>query len=188
MRRSTATWATTASTSCLISTDRSRTSSSQIKTASADLRGDLFDQLRELLAVHETAEELVLRPLTKSAGDQGKRIADERIAEENEAKQVLAGLEKLDPASEAFLAEFGSFAADVLEHATNEEQQEFPLIRRENDSDRLAKVGTAMQMVEKVAPTHPHPSAKNAAVTLAIGPFASLVDRARDAISAAIKD
>jgi hypothetical protein len=45
-----------------------------------------------------------------------------------------------------------------------------------------------MQMVEKVAPTHPHPSAKTAAVTLAVGPFASLVDRARDAISAALKD
>jgi hemerythrin superfamily protein len=160
----------------------------QIKTASADARGDLFDQLREMLAVHETAEELVLRPVTKSAGDEGKRIANERIAEENEAKQVLADLEKLDPTSEAFLTEFGSFAADVLEHATNEEQQEFPLVRRENDADRLAKIGSAMRMVEKVAPTHPHPSAKSAPVTLAVGPFASLVDRARDAISAALKD
>jgi hemerythrin superfamily protein len=160
----------------------------QIKTASADVRGDLFDQLREMLAVHETAEELVLRPVTKSAGDDGKRIANERIAEENEAKQVLADLEKLDPASEVFLTEFGSFAVDVLEHATNEEQQEFPLVRRENDADRLSKIGSAMQMVEKVAPTHPHPSAKSVPVTLAVGPFASLVDRARDAISAALKD
>jgi hemerythrin superfamily protein len=160
----------------------------QIKTASSETRGELFDQLREMLAVHETAEEIVLRPVTKATGDEGKRIANERIAEENEAKQVLADLEKLDPTSEAFLTEFGSFAADVLEHATNEEQQEFPLVRRENDADRLSKLGSAMQMVEKVAPTHPHPSAKTAAVTLAVGPFASLVDRARDAISAALKD
>ncbi|HVV76435.1 MAG TPA: hemerythrin domain-containing protein [Mycobacteriales bacterium] len=159
-----------------------------IKTASADNRGALFDELREMLAVHETAEELVLRPVTKSAGADGKRIAEERIAEENEAKRALADLEKLDPASETFLAEFGAFASDVVEHATNEEQQEFPLVRRENDSDRLSKLGTAMQRVEKVAPTHPHPSAKSAAVTLAVGPFASLLDRARDAISAAVKD
>ena len=160
----------------------------QIKTASAESRGDLFDDLREMLAVHETAEELVLRPVTKATGDAGKRIANERIAEENEAKQVLADLEKLDPASDAFITEFGSFAADVLEHATNEEQQEFPLVRRDNDADRLAKLGTTMRRVEKVAPTHPHPSAKTAAVTLAVGPFASLVDRARDAISAALED
>ncbi|HVT64012.1 MAG TPA: hemerythrin domain-containing protein [Mycobacteriales bacterium] len=160
----------------------------QIKTAPAESRGDLFDQLREMLAVHETAEELVLRPVTKATGDEGKQVADARIAEENKAKQVLADLEKLDPASEAFLTEFGSFAADVLEHANNEEQQEFPLVRRDNDADRLAKLGTAMRMVEKVAPTHPHPSAKNAAITLAVGPFASLVDRARDAISGALKD
>jgi hemerythrin superfamily protein len=160
----------------------------QVKTASVESRGELFDQLREMLAVHETAEELVLRPVTKSTGEAGKRIADERIAEENKAKQVLADLEKLDPASDAFLVEFTSFAADVLEHATNEEQQEFPLVRRENDADRLSKLGTAMKLVEKVAPTHPHPSAKTAAVTLAVGPFASLVDRARDAISGAMKD
>jgi hemerythrin superfamily protein len=160
----------------------------QIKTASPESRGELFDELRELLAVHETAEELVLRPVTKATGEDGKRIANERIAEENEAKQVLADLEKLDPQSEAFLTEFGAFAADVLEHATNEEQQEFPLIRRDNDSARLGKLGSAMQKVEKVAPTHPHPSAKNVAVTLAVGPFAAIVDRARDAISAALKD
>lgn len=160
----------------------------QIKSASPESRGDLFDQLREMLAVHETAEELVLRPVTRSAGDDGKRIAQERIAEENEAKQVLADLEKLDPQSDTFLTEFGAFAADVLEHATNEEQQEFPLVRRDNDADRLAKMGSVMDKVEKVAPTHPHPSAKSAAVTLAVGPFASLIDRARDAISEAIRD
>lgn len=160
----------------------------QIKTASSESRSELFDQLREMLAVHETAEELVLRPVTKSTGDEGKRIAQERIAEENEAKQALADLEKLDPESEAFLTEFGAFAADVLEHATNEEQQEFPLVRRDNDADRLAKLGSMMAKVEKVAPTHPHPSAKSAPVTLALGPFASIIDRTRDAISAALKD
>jgi hemerythrin superfamily protein len=141
-----------------------------------------------MLAVHETAEELVLRPVTKSAGDEGKRIAEARIAEENEAKQVLAGLEKLDPQSDTFLTEFGSFASDVLEHATKEEQQEFPLLRRENDPDRLAKLGAAMEKVEKVAPTHPHPSAKSTAATAVMGPFASIVDRTRDALAAALKD
>lgn len=155
----------------------------EIKRASAHARGPLFDELREMLAVHETAEELVLRPVTKSLGDEGKRIAEERFAEENEAKQVLAELEKLDPASEAFLTEFGAFAADVLEHATNEEQQEFPLVRRENDSDRLKKLGAAMEKVEQVAPTHPHPSAKSTAANTILGPFAAITDRIRDAVS-----
>ncbi len=160
----------------------------QIKTAPADARGALFDEFRESLAVHETAEELILRPSTRAAGEDGKRIAEERMAEENEAKQVLADLEKLDPASDAFLTEFGAFAADVLEHATNEEQQEFPLVRRENDAERLAKMGKAMQTVEKVAPTHPHPNAKSTTANAVLGPFASIMDRTRDAISAALKD
>ncbi|HWC36510.1 MAG TPA: hemerythrin domain-containing protein [Mycobacteriales bacterium] len=160
----------------------------QIKTAAADSRGELFDELREMLAVHETAEELVLRPVTKAAGEDGKQIADDRTAEENEAKRALADLEKLDPASDTFLTDFEAFAADVLEHATNEEQQEFPLVRRDNDADRLAKLGAAMEKVEQVAPTHPHPSAKSTAAVAAMGPFASILDRARDAISAALKD
>jgi hemerythrin superfamily protein len=160
----------------------------QIKTGSAESRGALFDELREMLAVHETAEELVLRPVTKSAGDEGKRIADERFAEENDAKKVLVELEKLDPQSEAFLTEFGAFAASVQAHASNEEQQEFPLVRRENDADRLAKLGTAMERVEKVAPTHPHPSAKSTAANTVLGPFASVMDRTRDLISSALKD
>ena len=158
----------------------------EIKKSPAETRGSLFDELRESLAVHEAAEELILRPVTRSTGDQGKAIADARMAEENDAKQALADLEKLDPASEAFMTDFGAFAADVLEHATNEEQEEFPLVRKEKDADTLGKMGTAMDLVEKVAPTHPHPSAKSTTANVVLGPFASIMDRARDAISSAI--
>lgn len=158
----------------------------QIKIAAPNDRGELFDELRKSLAVHETAEELILRPVTKSISDEGLAMADARIAEENEAKRSLAELEKLDPSTEAFLADFDAFASDVLEHANNEETQEFPLVRESNDADRLQKLGMAMEKVEKVAPTHPHPAAKSAAVTVVVGPFASIVDRARDAISGAL--
>ncbi|HVY10109.1 MAG TPA: hemerythrin domain-containing protein [Mycobacteriales bacterium] len=158
----------------------------EIKKSPAENRGALFDELRESLAVHETAEELILRPATRSAGEQGKAVAEARMAEENEAKQALADLEKLDPASDAFMTDFGAFAADVLEHATNEEQQEFPLVRAEKDENALEKMATAMDLVEKVAPTHPHPSAKSTTSNVVLGPFASIMDRARDAISSAL--
>ena len=40
-----------------------------------------------------------------------------------------------------------------------------------------------VKAAEKTAPTHPHPStAGSPAAQWAVGPFASLVDRARDAI------
>src|ERR687885_329359 len=39
------------------------------------------------------------------------------------------------------------------------------------------------QTAEKMAPTHPHPSAKTTAMNYVAGPFAAMLDRARDAFS-----
>jgi hypothetical protein len=44
-------------------------------------------------------------------------------------------------------------------------------------------MGTALKAAEAVAPTHPHPStAGSPAAQWAVGPIASIVDRARDAV------
>ncbi|MCW2808878.1 MAG: Hemerythrin cation binding domain protein [Marmoricola sp.] len=88
--------------------------------------------------MHETAEEMVLRPVTNDTA--GKAVVDARNQEESEANEVLKQLEKLDVSSTE----------------------------------------------EAVAPTHPHPSTAGSPVAQwALGPFASLVDRTRDAISSA---
>jgi hypothetical protein len=61
-----------------------------------------FDQLRELLAVHEAGEELILRAITRHHVPGGNQVADARMAEEHEAKETLAALEKLDVNSPEF--------------------------------------------------------------------------------------
>ncbi|HVW82312.1 MAG TPA: hemerythrin domain-containing protein [Mycobacteriales bacterium] len=160
----------------------------KVKAAGPDSRTELFDQLREMLAVHETAEELILRPVTRGIGEDGSRIADARMAEENEAKKVLAELDKADASSEGFLAQFAAFATDVLKHASNEEEVEFPLVREQTDAEQRQMLASRMEKVEKMAPTHPHPSAKTTAANAVLGPFAAVLDRVRDAVSAAIKD
>ena len=40
-----------------------------------------------------------------------------------------------------------------------------------------------MELAEKMAPTHPHPSAKTTTMNYVAGPFAAMLDRARDAFS-----
>jgi hemerythrin superfamily protein len=160
----------------------------QVSSARGEERREAFTALRRLLAVHETAEEEIVHPRARKEIENGASVVDARLQEENEAKQTLSQLEKMDVDSADFEKLFEQFHADVLEHATNEEQQEFPLVRRDNDADRLAKLGTAMEKVEKVAPTHPHPSAKTTAANAVLGPFASILDRTRDAIAAALKD
>jgi hemerythrin superfamily protein len=153
-----------------------------VQHGAAESRQDSFDQLRELLAVHETAEELILRPVTRKDVPGGAEIADARIAEENQSKDVLAQLEKLDADSAEFTTMFTSFAADVKQHANNEETYEFPLVRQHQEPPALEKMGDRLEKAEKTAPTHPHPSARSTAANAVLGPFAAMVDKVRDAI------
>ncbi|HTW20109.1 MAG TPA: hemerythrin domain-containing protein [Mycobacteriales bacterium] len=160
----------------------------QVKNSVGEARQASFDELRQLLATHEAAEELILRPVTRRSVEGGDEIADARIAEENQAKDVLSQLEKLDVASVEFTTTFETFAADVQKHAHNEETYEFPSIRASQDSEDLARLETALATAEKVAPTHPHPSARSTTATAVLGPFAALLDKARDAIGKATSD
>jgi hemerythrin superfamily protein len=150
-------------------------------TTTAESRQEAFDALRELLARHETAEEMVVRPLTRDI-DKGKAVAEARMAEENESKDVLKKLENLDIASVEFARTFESFAKSVLEHAIAEETYEFPLLRQ-LDADKLEKAERAFLLAEKTAPTHPHPSSRSTAMNFVAGPFAAVADRARDAVA-----
>lgn len=152
------------------------------KTKTAKARQNAFDTLRELLARHETAEEMIVRPLTRGI-DGGSTIASARMDEENESKDVLAQLEKLDIASVEFARTFETFAKSVLEHAQAEEAYEFPLLRSMLDANKLEQAEKALLMAEKTAPTHPHPSARSTTMNYLTGPFAAMADRARDAVS-----
>ena len=152
------------------------------KTTTAASRQKAFDHLRELLSRHETAEAMIVRPLTRRF-DNGEAIASARMDEENSSKEVLAELEQLDIASVEFARLFETFGQAVLEHALAEEAYEFPLLRRNLDPDRSQEAEEHLLLAEKTAPTHPHPSAKSTAMNYVAGPFAAVADRARDAIS-----
>jgi hemerythrin superfamily protein len=154
------------------------------KTTTAESRQVAFDALRELLARHETAEEMIIRPLTRGI-DGAEPVASARMDEENEAKVVLTELEKLDIASVKFARQFEKFAGAVLTHAQAEEKHEFPLLRHNVDADKRRTAERMLLLAERTAPTHPHPSAKTTAMNYVAGPFAAMVDRARDAISKA---
>jgi hypothetical protein len=154
----------------------------QLQASPASGRKELFDDLRALLAVHETAEEMVLR--SQADGGAWKDVAEERNREEHEANEVLKDLEALDPQTDAFLEKLTAFEKAVDEHAEAEETEEFPRVLSACDADERRKLGDRLRAVEKMAPTHPHPSAAGSPTAQALtGPFASMVDRVRDAIS-----
>ncbi|MCA1983798.1 hemerythrin domain-containing protein [Nocardioides nematodiphilus] len=155
---------------------------SEVKNHTGKEQESAFDALRALLAVHETAEEMVLRPVTEKVV--GEDVAVARNHEEMAANAFLAHLEKMSLDDPDFAAQFAEFEAAVDKHAEAEESEEFPRILAECDVDQRQTMGRKIKAAEMIAPTHPHPSMEPGSMhQRMVGPFAALIDRARDAIS-----
>lgn len=150
-------------------------------------REKAFVDLRQLLAVHETAEEMIVHPRARREIDNGEALVDARLQEEHEAKELLSELESMDLGSEEFLAALTRFRDAVVDHAEHEENEEFSLLKAELSPDDLKWMASAVRAAEAIAPTRPHPGVESAKMNFAVGPFASMLDRARDVISSALR-
>jgi len=150
-------------------------------------REKAFVDLRQLLAVHETAEEMVVHPRARHEVAEGDEIVEARLKEEHAAKEQLSSLESMDISSKEFITELTKFRDAVIDHAEHEENEEFNKLQRKLDSDDLGRMAKAVQAAEAIAPTRPHAGVESAKANFAVGPFASMLDRARDLIGAALR-
>ena len=69
----------------------------EVQTSTGDARRTAFERLVRMLAVHETAEEQLIHPLARMSVHGGGDVVDDRLAEEHDAKETLAALEKMGP-------------------------------------------------------------------------------------------
>jgi iron-sulfur cluster repair protein YtfE (RIC family) len=158
----------------------------RLEQASGNQRKELFQQLLSELVRHEVAEEEILRPVSKR--DAGEAIANARIKEESEAEELLKEMEKLDTGSPEFTTKLARLRQEVESHAEAEETKEFPRVAEKETSERLQQMGKAYEAAKKLAPTRPHPSTPNTpAANMLVGPFAAVIDRARDAVRDAVQ-
>ncbi len=104
-------------------------------------REKAFVELRQLLAVHETAEEMVVHPRARQEIADGDEIVDARLHEEHEAKEQLSKLESMDVSSKEFIDELTKFRDAVIDHAEHEENEEFNKLQRKLDSDERERHG-----------------------------------------------
>ena len=155
--------------------------------STGDRRRDAFDELVRLLAVHETAEEEVVHPLSRRLVDGGDPVIDDRLQEERQAKEMLGSLIDAGVTDEGFDAALMLLRTAVLTHARYEERYEFPRLRAKVSSDQLRALAGAVRAAEAVAPTRPHPGAESAKANLAAGPVLAISDRARDLIRDAVR-
>jgi hemerythrin-like domain-containing protein len=159
----------------------------EVLSASGDeARHEAFIDLRQLLAVHETAEEMIVHPRARGELDGGDAIVDARLKEEHDAKAQLQELEKMDIGSAEFLNALKEFQLAVTRHADLEETEEFNQLQREISAGDLKRMASAVRAAEAIAPTRPHPGVESAKANFVAGPFASMLDRARDAIQSAL--
>ena len=97
----------------------------QLRQARGEAKRELFEDLVRLLAVHETAEETVVHPAARRKIESGEEVVEQRLEEEDRAKKELADLYDLGVDSPEFDARLEKFAAEVIDHASKEESEEF---------------------------------------------------------------
>jgi hemerythrin superfamily protein len=151
--------------------------------ARGERRAKAFYALRRMLAVHETAEEEIIHPVARRILPNGDALVDARLQEENGAKQLLAELENLDVDSPEFERKILTLRSNVIAHAHSEEREEFTKLGRSLDQTQLSRMRTAAEFAEQVAPTRPHAGVESRAANILVGPFASMIDRTRDALT-----
>jgi hemerythrin superfamily protein len=153
----------------------------QVQTGKGERRDEAFARLVHLLAVHETAEEMMVHPLARAI-DGGEQVVEDRLQEEHEAKEMLERLEDMDRDSDEFTSQLARLREAVLTHAHHEEVYEFRYLKARSDPERLRAMARRVRLAEKTAPTHPHPGAETAAENIALGPVATVFDRVKDAM------
>ena len=122
-------------------------------------------------------------PTIKKEAPNGTQVADARLAEQAEAEEMLAGMEKEDASSAAFTGNFQKLRDAVLRHAQAEESTAFELLKNSTTVKQREELGARDEKAKESAPTHPHPHAPDTPPgNKVMGPIAAICDRARDAL------
>ncbi|MEU2100608.1 MULTISPECIES: hemerythrin domain-containing protein [unclassified Nocardia] len=144
-------------------------------------RESKFFELRRLLAVHETAEEEIIHPRAR------RELGTARPSRMRGWKRRTRRKSSSPRWSRWTSARWNSRSAElreaVLAHADHEEREEFNRLRAELDDETLRRLRRTVELAETMAPTRPHPGVESATANVLVGPFAAMMDRAKDMIS-----
>jgi hemerythrin superfamily protein len=146
------------------------------------LRKKMAEELIIEESKHEAAEEMYFWPAVREQIPDGDQLADKAIGQEQEAKEVLTKLDKLNADNPEFEALLSEFITAAREHIAFEETQVWPALRSALTEPEAVELGDKIAQAKKTAPTRPHPhTPPRPGVLKAAGPAAAAMDRARDA-------
>lgn len=101
----------------------------EVEQAPADRRPEVFTRLVRLLTAHEAAEEKIVHPFARRTIDGGPEVVEDRLAEENQAKELLRQMDEAGPDAPGFTEKLALLRASVEAHARSEERYEFTQLR-----------------------------------------------------------
>jgi hypothetical protein len=147
-------------------------------------RKKLAEQLVIEASRHEAVEEMYFWPAVREHLAGGDALADTALGQEQEGKEVLARLEKLDAGQPEFEKLLAEFTRAGREHISYEENHVWPGLRSALTAQQAEELGGKLQAAKKTAPTRPHPHAPASPGALkTAGPVAAAADKARDAMT-----
>ncbi|HEX3491841.1 MAG TPA: hemerythrin domain-containing protein [Streptosporangiaceae bacterium] len=133
---------------------------------------------------HEAAEEQYFWPIVRKEVADGDQLADQAIAQEQEAKEVLARLDKLSSDNDEFDQLIGEFIPAARAHIEFEETRVWPALRDAISAAEAQELGTKLSQAKEHGPTRPHPhTPASPGVLKTAGPAVAAVDKLRDAVA-----
>ena len=131
---------------------------------------------------HEAIEEMYFWPAVRKLLPDGDKLADQAISQEQEGKELLAKLDKLDADNPEFDRLVSEFIKAARDHIAFEETQVWPGLQEVMTEAEATDLGDSLEQAKKTAPTRPHPHTRpSPAMLKTTGPAAAAADRARDA-------
>jgi hemerythrin superfamily protein len=147
-------------------------------------RRDMADTIIAELMRHSVAEEMHVYPAMKDHLPDGESRVQHDVEEHQELVEVMKEWESVDSADPQFLEVLGRLEAVLRDHVSDEENDQFPLLRTHLTREQLVEIGAKVEAAKKAAPTRPHPSAPHSELFhKTLGPGVGLVDRLRDKLT-----
>jgi len=135
------------------------------------------------LSEHSVAEEVLLYPAIRKAGNNAPQLVDHALDEHQTAKDLLEKIRKMKPSDSDFPATLKELVEGVRHHVKEEESTILPLLQRIISDEDLVTMGEHFNYAKKVAPPVPHPGAPNKPpFNVVMAPISTFLDKIKQVV------
>ncbi|WP_068159378.1 hemerythrin domain-containing protein [Rhodococcus phenolicus] len=133
---------------------------------------------------HEAIEQQHFWPLVRETLEDGDRLADDAMAQENSGKHLLQKLENGKPGEPEYHGALAAFIEAGRRHIAYEQNVVWPRLAAALNESQLQELGATLARAKEKAPTRPHPDTPSGpGAQKTMGAAAATLDKLRDAVT-----